>query len=422
MRLNNAEKLNNADEIALILGMLASRMVVNNEVLAQLQVRLNRYTEDNLITLENLLADERQEFIWILIQHLRNQEQTQLLTEQLNAWKTKLYYAVADHDHSNLKEKHAVVSTGILQEFQRKGWVSPTAELTDLDINSYLKEYIDKPEDIANTKDCYIFAPISVSESPKTLLDVMQRTADSIKKKNIQKEIKILIPINSGNAHWRRLEVKMQPSRVTAKITDSLAPNPNSPSMSVAVTNVKQAISTVTKNVVVEDPVYERVQRDGFRCGDYTMQGILRDAGQHADPLVSAKNSGSLRETVVKKNIGRMNPKVVNTEIGKVWARNTADVTEEAKLISKIALVENDAKLAHRLDEIYKNPKLSGHLNKAKSEEELLKLEKALVRDAKISLGLTDFFKKYNKKEIIPQDKSAPTIEIDPAMYSPKMP
>lgn len=385
MPLNNSEIAINKGEVDFVLMLLVSQKNVSEETLEVLRQRLNKYAQDHLITLNNLLATEQQKLVAILCDSLQQQNQEQFLDLQLNQWHAELYHAV--QGRNKLKDLHAQMPTGLKQEFHRKGWVSPTANLTDLDIEAYLEPYSISPENIDATERSYIFKTISITESSAALQDVLHRTITTITKKNIQPEIEVRIPVNLGDSHWCELKLGIQQNTVnSAHITDPSSFGIRATDAGVA--NIKKAIKDETHVDVNVNKTYKDQRTEGFLCGDYTMQNILTNSGHDNDPLVQLgtnKEPKLLRATVANKVIGGTGIKLINTEVGETLVKNDVNSAEFAE---KIALEENDAKLAHKVQELYRSELAKGKLDDNK-------LFDKVIEKAKVELNLTTFFSKY---------------------------
>ncbi len=86
MPLNNSEIAINKGEVDFVLMLLVSQKNVSEETLEVLRQRLNKYAQDHLITLNNLLATEQQKLVAILCDSLQQQNQEQFLDLQLHAY------------------------------------------------------------------------------------------------------------------------------------------------------------------------------------------------------------------------------------------------------------------------------------------------------------------------------------------------
>lgn len=293
------------DNAVLLLEFLTeiSNTPEDQEFINQLNAYFLKLINDNNITLTNLTTKEREEFRKILSDAFN----LKLLSEDaFNTWKNSLQNAV--YGQGQLIEMHAAVSTGFVSDLRNTGKIPSTKWATDLDIQQCLHHVITLPNAVKKPGS-YILPSRSLTERfdenvPFEML--LAEVLETIKNKNIKGEIRLGIPTNRGDNHWRFAEIHIKEGKINRAILHESGGNV-SESDDRAYINFKAIIGKFNKNIKPKI-ICHNSQKDGHSCGDYTMFYAYKMVlPGHSIAKADPNDATNLRLKIVKQIIQNHN-------------------------------------------------------------------------------------------------------------------
>lgn len=287
------------------------------------------FAHEHNITLSNLVKNEDLELAQIILEKIKNNTADKIFKESLLRWKATLYHAVYRQPNV-VRTLHASRSTGMAADLLTQGFVPDEKWGTDLDIRHCLGKDLTDPKNIQKP-GAYILFPVSLTESPEAFRYIVAEALKAIAKNNITGEVKLQIPVNFGDSHWRLAEVVINNKNITsALLWDSMGGDPKLFKLSLPFANFNSAIQTFAKkkkkintNVVLAD-----IQHNWFSCMDYVVRKAFINAGIRNE-ITEAKNDKALRFAIVKQ-IATNHPNLGEEVVKRLEKRNGGQESKKA--------------------------------------------------------------------------------------------
>jgi hypothetical protein len=259
---------------------------------------IEHYTDENKITLRNLLEAERLELQAILksipAEELDNVQRDQLL-EQLKIWKGKLRHAVyGTGEHVVLHNSQII---GMASSIRAGGNIPLSQWGTDMDIKQCLADNITNPKNIA-AAGIYVLAPSVLTaqadsaEAHASLQKELEFALNAISSNQVTEQVKLLVPVNCGNSHWRLAIIQIKDMSIeSACLWDSLSDPEDRLTSSPAYVTLQKAVAQAAKRPAIPTSTQAQgIQTNSSTCMDFVVQEIyrLKDVNNKITAAVSA--------------------------------------------------------------------------------------------------------------------------------------
>jgi hypothetical protein len=262
---------------------LNSDLLKSYSLSAQLQEFVEGYTDQNKITLNNLLEAERTELKSILDSFKPvdfNASVEEMLLDQLKAWKNKLRHAVyGSGQHVIL---HNTQTIGIAARIRAAGKFPLSQWGTDLDIKQCLGNDIINPKNIA-APGTHVLAPtVLFAQEGSTIAEAslqkeLEFALNAIVANDVTGHVSLLVPVNCGNSHWRLAIIEIENQAIeSACLWDSLSDAENLLTSSPAFLTLQKAVAQAAKKTVPVRTKAQGIQTNSSSCMDFVIQQIYR--------------------------------------------------------------------------------------------------------------------------------------------------